>query len=748
MTGVFDSERHLEPVAYLAGLLDEVEDAVVAVDAQWFVTGWNRGAERMYGWTAGEVVGRHTLEVARLDMSDEERTEVRIAVAEQGRWRGEVVAYRKDGSSVCVEVINVAMRGAQGAIIGYLGIHRDVTERKQAEQALRAAQHQSETILESITDAFVAVDRQWRYTYVNERALRRMQGRTGRPLTREDVIGKGMWDMFPDVVGSEIYDGYQTAMREQRPVLFETYFAVTDEWIEAHAYPSETGLSIYYRDVSDRHRAEGALHEAQRRTETILESIADAFLVLDRQWRYTYVNDDALARLRAWQGTALTREEVLGRNMWELFPGVAGTDAERRLRDAMSAREPVQFELYFEPTGEWVEARAFPSSTGLSIHYHNITARKAAQEEMRSRAEQQALVAQLGQRALASDDLQSLLDNAVDLVARTLDVELVGVAELLPSGDAVFRAGVGWRAGVVGLIGRHRHDSLLHHTLRGRESVIVEDLAGDPRFTAGPVALEHGAVSALAGVIASPDGAFGALAALSTRARTFSQSDVSFLQAIANVVASAVERSRAQQRLDEVTETERSRIARDLHDDALQELTEAVIWADRGRSAGLGPAETKALASRLRRVSEQLRGAIYDLRLPADESRGFPEALRALVDVHRALAVACEIHLDVRDGVPAGTLGSSGTEVLRILGEALANARRHADARRIHVRAWASEGALVAEVRDDGRGFDGAVEGHGIRGMRERTALLHGRLVIAGDRATGTTARLEVPLPE
>jgi signal transduction histidine kinase len=86
--------------------------------------------------------------------------------------------------------------------------------------------------------------------------------------------------------------------------------------------------------------------------------------------------------------------------------------------------------------------------------------------------------------------------------------------------------------------------------------------------------------------------------------------------------------------------------------------------------------------------------------------------------------------------------------MLRILGEALANARRHAHARRIDVRAWASHGTLVAEVGDDGRGLDRAAEGHGMRGMRERTALLHGRLVIGGDRAAGTTVRLEVPLPD
>jgi GAF domain-containing protein len=71
-------------------------------------------------------------------------------------------------------------------------------------------------------------------------------------------------------------------------------------------------------------------------------------------------------------------------------------------------------------------------------------------------------------------------------------------------------------------------------------------------------------------MIASPDGPFGVLGAVSTRRRTFSPSDVSFVQSVANVLASAVERSRAQERLNEVKEAERSRIARDLHDDALR----------------------------------------------------------------------------------------------------------------------------------------------------------------------------------
>ena len=194
MTDVTEQKDEAERLTYLAGLLDTTEDAIVALDAEWFVTVWNTGAERMYGWTADEVLGRHTLEVARLAMSYEERAEVRSAVAEHGRWRGEVVAYRKDGAPVCVELIIVALRGERGGVTGYLGIHRDVSERKRAEQDLREARRRSETILESISDSFASVDRDWRYTYVNERALAEaapVPGAEprGRGLPRQDRLG-------------------------------------------------------------------------------------------------------------------------------------------------------------------------------------------------------------------------------------------------------------------------------------------------------------------------------------------------------------------------------------------------------------------------------------------------------------------------------------------------------------------------------------------------------------------------------
>jgi len=180
---VTEHKREEERLTYLSGLLENTEDAIVAMDERYLLTVWNTGAERLYGWSAAEVVGRHANEVARTNLSEEERTALRRELAQNGRWRGEVTVARKDGTTVDVELISVALRGPQAEITGYLGIHRDISERRRAEEALRAAQRRTETILESISDGFCAVDREWRFTYVNERELIEIRRILGRELT-------------------------------------------------------------------------------------------------------------------------------------------------------------------------------------------------------------------------------------------------------------------------------------------------------------------------------------------------------------------------------------------------------------------------------------------------------------------------------------------------------------------------------------------------------------------------------------
>jgi signal transduction histidine kinase len=300
-----------------------------------------------------------------------------------------------------------------------------------------------------------------------------------------------------------------------------------------------------------------------------------------RDWRYTYINERALHLLQWAKDEDLTREELLGKNMWEEFPEAVSTVFYDKYHEALREQKVVDLEEYYPPNDVWVEVHAYPSEEGLSFYWRDITERKEAEEEIERRTHQQAAVADLDLSALASDDLQLLMDEAVALVARTLEVEYAKIVELLPGGEELLlRAGVGWGEGLVGEAKETAGPgSQAGYTLLQGEPVILEYLSTETRFRPSWLVREHGAMSGMSVVIYGAEHPERLLRADTTSRRTFTEDDVNFLQALANVLATAIERKETQERLEEVREVERSRIARDLHDDALQDLSGALVEA-------------------------------------------------------------------------------------------------------------------------------------------------------------------------
>jgi PAS domain S-box-containing protein len=297
-------------------------------------------------------------------------------------------------------------------------------------------------------------------------------------------------------------------------------------------------------------RSRLALMSARVRTERqraadILESITDGFFALDREWRYVYVNR------RAEQLVGRSRADLLGRVVWEAFPPLVGSTWDREYRRAMQDQVPVVFEELYAPLGTWFETHAYPSRDGLTIYLSDISERKTAEEALKALVRQRAALAVLGLRALAEVDLQSVMDEAVQVVASTLAVEYAKILELLPDGDRLLlRAGVGWRDGAVGntTVGSGEA-SQAGYTLRSREPFVVADLRKETRFSGPALLLEHGVVSGLSVVIGDPEHPFGVLGAHTRASRWFTEDDISFVQAVANVVAEAVARGHAEQNL-------------------------------------------------------------------------------------------------------------------------------------------------------------------------------------------------------
>jgi PAS domain S-box-containing protein len=223
--------------------------------------------------------------------------------------------------------------------------------------------------------------------------------------------------------------------------------------------------------------------------------------------------------------------------------------------------------------------------------------------------------------------------------------------------------------------------------------------------------------------------------------------EVNFLRAIAHVLHSAIERAQLAQRLHDVRDAERRRLAHALHDETLQELGLALARA--ANSAPGNGGVDHELVSRLSRVGEQVRAAIYDLRLGETGDQPFPVQIAGLVDRHRSglPRVDCKVSPEVPPHPPRDIV----INVLGVIGEALTNVGRHASASRVAVRASLDGRALVVGVRDDGSGIDGVCPpdlsgGHGIPGMRERAEVLGGELRVESPQEGGTLVELRVPL--
>ncbi|HSK99873.1 MAG TPA: PAS domain-containing protein [Rubrobacteraceae bacterium] len=215
------------------------------------------------------------------------------------------------------------------------------------------------------------------------------------------------------------------------------------------------------------------------------------------------------------------------------------------------------------------------------------------------------------------------------------------------------------------------------------------------------------------------------------------------------VATDITERLRAEKALFDIREAERRRIARDLHDIVLQDLTGALqglqaARVDSARAAGLAPE-----VSALRRAVDGLRNAIYDLRL--EGRRPFLESLRALVELNRRLEGGCETSLTLGAGFPEELPEVLRVELVRILQEALANVRRHSGARRVRVVVEGDpRSGILAEVEDDGRGFDPSTvrEGVGLSAMRERAREIGGELEVESAAGEGTRVRFRAPLSD
>ncbi|AUT03306.1 histidine kinase [Nostoc sp. CENA543] len=272
----------------LEALLENAPDAIARFDSQIRYLYVNRMGEQALGYSRDALLGKSMSEF----MSDpiylfwEEHLRQVFATAQEQEIEFE---FTTPFGTRFYQARLVPELDAQGTPISVIVISRDMTDTRVTQQqhaqfiAAQEVESRVTNILESITDAFVAFDHNWHYTYVNQAAAKILC------RTPKELIGKHVWqEVFPELVGGVAYEALHRAVAQQVAVSWEEFGEPSGYWLEVNAYPSAEGVAVYFRDVTQRKQAEAErerllaeLEMEHSRFAAVLEQLPTGVLIAD-----------------------------------------------------------------------------------------------------------------------------------------------------------------------------------------------------------------------------------------------------------------------------------------------------------------------------------------------------------------------------------------------------------------------------------------------------------------------------------
>ena len=735
-----------ESEARFHALVQNALDIVMVTDAQGTLRYISPSVERVLGYRSEEMVGTSTADYVHPDDLQRALGELAEAASTPGVHpvAVETRVRHKDGSWRHLEGIANNLLGDPD-VRGMVFNHRDVTDRKRAEEEvrrlneelenqvrertarlesalaeLRASEERHRLLVDNVEDyAILMVNPDGRVADWNVGAERIFGYR------EEEIVGEPFSILFtPEDIRSGAPERELRKAEEEGRAVDERWHMRKDGsqfWASGVVTPIRDdagnlrGFAKVARDITERKRAE----EERARLVAIVESSDDAIIAKTLDGIITSWNTGA-EKLYGY-----TAEETVGRPISMLVPPERPDEIPRILESIRRGERVDHFEtVRVTKDGRRLDISLTVSPiknsagaiVGASTIARDITERKRVEEELiKSESSLSAAqrIAHLGNwdydiardEAYWSDELYRIFGFApqefVPTYKKFLDLVHPDDKELLR------------REVRAALYGAHE---------RGHSSV-------DYR-------------------VVRPDGEVRFVSTQYEVVRDASGRPVRLIGTIHDVT----ERKRVEEALKEVREAERRRIARDLHDGVLQDLsyTAAAMGLIMLDAEDKGPQEQMQRAiDAVRRAAQGLRDAVNDLRLEEEIDRPLPELVQALVQRNQTMARGCEISLEVGEGFPSEPLGESGMQLLRMIQEAFTNARRHSGAKSVLVTLKLEGGDLVAEVSDDGRGFGPeSVPGVGLRSMRERAATIGGRVEIKSEVGQGTRVHLRVPIPQ
>jgi PAS domain S-box-containing protein len=263
----------LQDPRYTANFLEVAFDAVVTFDDQEQITSWNHAAEKMFGWTAKEALGKTPAELfwpMDTPLENEYKNQRQTKLKRGETLQGEATPCRRDGSSFPAQFTARATFDSEGKICGYLAVYRDLSDKVQArrkEEQLQESNQRLNQILASIQDDFYVLNQDWVFVF----ASRTFTSRIG--MEPGDFVGNNIWEMFPKHIGGVLYQNFHIAMEKREVRRFEIPGRYTNAWYRMSVFPSEEGITVIGTDISEQKQAEDALRESEKRLQLLNESL-------------------------------------------------------------------------------------------------------------------------------------------------------------------------------------------------------------------------------------------------------------------------------------------------------------------------------------------------------------------------------------------------------------------------------------------------------------------------------------------
>ena len=734
--GFIEQTKNENLLKFNSALISNLYDPVITTDNNYLITSWNKNAEKLFGYTEQEVMGKRLKEVLQSKTENYSLEEIRKLITEKTRWNGDIIYTTKDNRTIYANVSTSLVFDESNNNKGTVSIIRDITDKKIAENKLQQLTENQEseiekkvaelkTVFERTTDAFVSFDNDLNYVFVNEKAAALHNSSVS------EMTGKNIMFYTPQKSSPEFYEALLTVLKERKEIHNELKYALTGQWFENWIYPDETGVSVFYREITSRKIEEEImiatnkkLEELNNRFELILKGTNDAI------WDWDLKTNEIWGNAKY---NELLRNKPENKTNFEYFLERMHPDDSKKgmeiLPDIFADKKETMFSEYrfLNSENKWIVL--FNRQT---ILYNDEDKPYRILGAIQDITEQKNIQEQIIHEKEMSDVLINSLPgvfymfnkegkyirwnkNLLDITGVT-DQQMMSTANpvnFVPEEQKalfaekianVFKSGIDYVEG----------------------DLLVKDNQKIPFYFTG-IFIKYNGEDCMMGVGID----------ISEKVKTQKE-----LRDLAT-------------HLQNIREEERTRIAREIHDELGQQLTGLkmeISWLN------------KKIQPENIEVSNKLKDALFLIDDTVKNVRRIATQLRPSMLDDLGLVSAMEwqsdefqkrfhIKSDIETNLGNVKINAEkSTAIFRIFQESLTNVLRHSKATSVNTLLTIEDDVLVMSITDNGIGFNekeiNKKKSLGILGMKERTIMLGGSYQISSKENEGVMVLVKLPLDD